>query len=290
MKVFGAIGCAVAGVLMAGTAFGQGPGGMGMGAGPGFGEHRPPMERAFGTQDGHGRWWNNPKVVERLKLTDEQRKSFDGIYLAHREKLIDLRASVEKAELEMEPLIGGDQPNEAAILAQIDKVAQARAELEKANARFLLAIRAKLTPEQWKQCASLPRRSRARGARNGRPCTGQGWPKTGRLEARRSGAGGQHLTWKLHLRLRKAMRRPRRREPSSKYGFVAQIPKRRQCGCNEDGRRLDLVRPPLFFCKKIFYRAKFVCFEGARKAANRALPGSQVFGNTTAMAQSGTGK
>jgi len=30
-------------------------------------------------------------------------------------------------------------------------VAQARAELEKANARFLLAIRSKLTPDQWKQ-------------------------------------------------------------------------------------------------------------------------------------------
>ena len=43
-----------------------------------------------------------------------------------------------------------DQPNEAKILSQIDKVAQARAELEKANARFLLAIRGKLTPEQWK--------------------------------------------------------------------------------------------------------------------------------------------
>jgi len=44
-----------------------------------------------------------------------------------------------------------DQPNESAILAQIDKVAQARAELEKANARYLLALRSKLTPEQWKQ-------------------------------------------------------------------------------------------------------------------------------------------
>ena len=43
-----------------------------------------------------------------------------------------------------------DQPNESQILGQIDKVAAARAELEKANARFLLAIRAKLTPEQWK--------------------------------------------------------------------------------------------------------------------------------------------
>jgi Spy/CpxP family protein refolding chaperone len=109
------------------------------------------MEKAFGPQGEHGRWWNNPKVVERLKLTEEQRKAFDGILLQHRKTLIDLRANVEKAELEMEPLMGDDQPNEAKILAQIDKVAQARAELEKANARFLLAIRNKLTPEQWKQ-------------------------------------------------------------------------------------------------------------------------------------------
>jgi Spy/CpxP family protein refolding chaperone len=109
------------------------------------------MERALGPQGDHGRWWNNPKVIERLKLTDEQRKAFDGIMMEHREKLIDLRANVQKAELAMEPLVGADQPDEARILSQIDKVAQARAELEKANARFLLAIRNKLTPEQWKQ-------------------------------------------------------------------------------------------------------------------------------------------
>jgi Spy/CpxP family protein refolding chaperone len=90
-------------------------------------------------------------MVERLKLTDVQRKSMDEILLQHREKLVDLRGSLEKAELTMEPLMRDDQPNEAKILAQIDKVAQARAELEKANARFLLAIRGKLTPEQWKQ-------------------------------------------------------------------------------------------------------------------------------------------
>ena len=149
MKSFGVIGLAIAAVLLAGTALAQGPGGE-VGPGPGFGEHRPPMEKAFGSHDGQGHWWNNPKAIEHLKLTDEQRKTFDGILLAHREKLIDLHANVEKAELEMEPLMRDDQPNEAKILAQIDKVAQARAELEKANARFLLAIRGKLTPEQWK--------------------------------------------------------------------------------------------------------------------------------------------
>ena len=151
MKGFGSVwlGLAAA-VFLAAPAMAQGVGG-GMGPGVGMGEHRPPMEKAFGPMGGHGHWWNNPKAIEQLKLTEEQRKTFDGILLEHREKLIDLRASLEKAELLLEPLVRDEQPNEAKILAQIDKVAQARAELEKANARFLLAIRGKLTPEQWKQ-------------------------------------------------------------------------------------------------------------------------------------------
>lgn len=136
--------------LAAGFAFAQGAG-SGPGIAPGFGDHRPPMERAFRFEGTHGQFWNNPKLVEQLKLTDEQRKAMDEILLEHREKLIDLRAGEEKAELEMQPLMSADQPNEAAVLAQIDKIAGTRAELEKANARFLLALRAKLTPDQWKQ-------------------------------------------------------------------------------------------------------------------------------------------
>jgi protein CpxP len=146
------LGMAVACVLLAGTACAQAPvGGSGSGPGPGggFGEHRPPFERAMGGD--HGRWWNNPKTVDRLKLTDTQRKAMDDTLQQHRSTLIDLRASLEKSELELEPMMKEDQPNESQILAQIDKVAQARAELEKANARFLLQIRSKLTPEQWKQ-------------------------------------------------------------------------------------------------------------------------------------------
>ena len=184
------LGLAIAAVLMAGTVLAQGPGGgqgmgMGAGSGPGFGGHRPPMERALGAGGEHGRWWNNPRIVEKLKLSDDQRKAMDGILLEHREKLVDLRGSVEKAELEMEPLMRDDQPNEARILAQIDKVAQARAELEKANARFLLAIRAKLTPEQWK----LVQAFRASHEGEGR---GPGGLEGNRSEGWKHNGGGQN--------------------------------------------------------------------------------------------------
>jgi protein CpxP len=175
------LGLAIGGVLLAGTAAGaQAPGGgRGMGPDAGFGDHRPPFERAFGGQGDHGRWWNNPKIVERLKLTDSQRKSMDDILLSHRETLVDLKGSLEKAELTLEPLMKDDQPNEAKILAGIDKVAQARAELEKANARFLLAIRGKLTPEQWKMVQDFRNHQGQEGRGMGRDGNGRGGPGMG---------------------------------------------------------------------------------------------------------------
>ena len=123
--------------------------------GPGFGEHHPPMERALGPKGEHGRWWNEPGMIAKLNLTEAQRKDMDGILDQQRLKLVDLDANVEKAELTLEPLMKADQPDEAKILSQIDRVADARKELEKANARFLLAIRSKLMPEQWKQLEAM---------------------------------------------------------------------------------------------------------------------------------------
>jgi Spy/CpxP family protein refolding chaperone len=111
---------------------------------------RPPMERAL--QPGpHGRWWNNPEMAQKLGLTADQQKKMDEIFQQHRLKLIDLNASLQKEEAILEPLVESDQPEESKIVAQIDRVAQARAELEKGNARMLLGIRRVLNPDQWKK-------------------------------------------------------------------------------------------------------------------------------------------
>jgi len=174
MKVGIAINLSLAAVLSVGmAAAAQAPGGAapGMG-GPGFGMHQPPMERALGLNG--GRWWNNQSLVDKLKLTDDQRKAMDQILLDHRKDLIDKRATLERAELDLEPMMQDDQPSESQVLAQIDKVAQARAELEKANARFLLAIRARLSPDQWKQLKTeraerMEQHRGWRGQRNGQP-------------------------------------------------------------------------------------------------------------------------
>ena len=111
-----------------------------------------------------GRWWNNPEMAQKLSLTAEQQKRMDDIFQQHRLKLIDLNASLQKEEAILDPLVEADQPDEAKIVAQIDRVAQARAELEKANARMLLGIRSVLNPDQWKKLqAEGPRPRRGPG-------------------------------------------------------------------------------------------------------------------------------
>jgi periplasmic protein CpxP/Spy len=147
--VFATIFC----LASTGLAAAQGPGGPG-GPGGHDGWGRPPMERTF--HDGQfGRWWDNPHMALALSLTDDQKKKMDDIFQQHRPNLIDLHAALEKQEVLMQPMIEADQPDEAQTLAQIDKVAQARAELEKANARMLFDIRKTLTADQWQKLKAM---------------------------------------------------------------------------------------------------------------------------------------
>ena len=129
------------------------PQGPGMDGGP-MAPHRPPMERAF-RMGPRGRWWDSPEIAQKLGLSADQQKKMDDIFQQSRLKLIDEHAAVEKEETILEPLLSADQPDEARILAQIDKVAQSRAELEKANARMLLGLRGVLTTAQWKTLQTM---------------------------------------------------------------------------------------------------------------------------------------
>jgi periplasmic protein CpxP/Spy len=136
----------------------QGPGMPGVDSGP-MAPRRPPMEHAF-RMGPRGRWWDNPEIAQKVGLSADQQKKMDDIFQQSRLKLIDEHAAVEKEETILEPLLSAEQPDESRILAQIDKVAQSRAELEKANARMLLGLRGVLTTTQWKTLQTLRQESR----------------------------------------------------------------------------------------------------------------------------------
>jgi Spy/CpxP family protein refolding chaperone len=105
---------------------------------------------------GPGKWWKNSALMTKIGVSDEQVQKIEKIFQDHRLDLVDLHAVLEKQEAILDPLIEADQPDESQVITQIDKVAQARANLEKSNAQMLLAIRRVLTVDQWKKLRDLP--------------------------------------------------------------------------------------------------------------------------------------
>jgi Spy/CpxP family protein refolding chaperone len=103
-----------------------------------------------------GKWWKDSVLMKKIGVSDEQVQRIEKIFQDHRLELIDLHAALDKQEAILEPLVEADQPEEAQVIAQIDKVAQARANLEKSNAQMLLAIRRVLTVDQWKKLRDMP--------------------------------------------------------------------------------------------------------------------------------------
>jgi Spy/CpxP family protein refolding chaperone len=133
-----------------------GRGGRGSGPGPGVAALVGPA----------GTWWRDPAIQQSIGLTADQQKKIEDEFQQNRLHLIDLTAAVEKEQVTMEPLVAADHPDEAKILVQIDRIAQARAELEKANARMLLGFRNVLTQDQW---TKLRAERTASGGRQGPP-------------------------------------------------------------------------------------------------------------------------
>jgi len=126
-----------------------------------------------------GIWWKNPDLIQKLTITPDQQKRMDDIFQQSRLQLIDLKANVERQEVLLEPMLAANPPDTNKVLAQIDRSAQARAELEKANAKMLLGIRTVLTPDQWTKLQAEERGNRnimfKRKDRLGRP-DGPGGP------------------------------------------------------------------------------------------------------------------
>ena len=112
------------------------------------GNHDGPIVGAMGFSV-ERKWWQDTAVAQELNLTPAQVKRMDTIFEESKLRLIDARANVEKQEVLLEPLLSANPVDAPKASLQIDKVANARADLEKANAKMLLGIRGVLTADQW---------------------------------------------------------------------------------------------------------------------------------------------
>ena len=82
----------------------------------------------------------------------------DTIFEQNRSALIASFEGVRQAEEQMDQLSHAASPDEAALFAQIDRVAQARAELAKTTTHMLLQLRKEMEPDQIKRLEKATQR------------------------------------------------------------------------------------------------------------------------------------
>ena len=120
------------------------PGGAAMG-----GERMERQEREGAVPP--GRWWQMPRVEEKLGLTAEEKTKLDSLYYDNRGKMIDLKGTVSKAQLELEQILDSESLNEANALSQFRKLLNARDRMAEARFAHLLKVRQVLGNERFQK-------------------------------------------------------------------------------------------------------------------------------------------
>ncbi len=108
------------------------------------------------------RWWTSPRVVERLKLTPEQVEQIETISYRQGEAMIDLRADLARANLDLLRLLDAPALDDAAVKDAIDRVVSARAGMARAELESRAEIAKILDLEQRRALMALAEAARER--------------------------------------------------------------------------------------------------------------------------------
>lgn len=126
-----------------------------------------------------GRWWDRPVVARQLGLSAQQQRSIETITVTHARAMVDLKANVEKAELDL-GIAADESPFVAERVRQaFTALVRARTALENERFEMILRIREVLSDEQWQRLRRLAEEARRRAALGGEPGP-RGGPPRGR--------------------------------------------------------------------------------------------------------------
>lgn len=105
-----------------------------------------------------GKWWENPRLVNHIGLADDQQDQIRGIVYQHARKMIDLKADVDKAGLDLADSVDQQEFDPAPVRAAYAVFQTARQKLENERFEMLLEVRLALTYEQWRKIEEIKQR------------------------------------------------------------------------------------------------------------------------------------
>ena len=95
-----------------------------------------------------GRWWNDKHFIKQLSLRPEQQMKMDAVFDAHKAALASSLQNLRQQRAQLNSLSQKDLQDENKVLASIDHVVAARADLAKETTQLLAALRKELGPQQ----------------------------------------------------------------------------------------------------------------------------------------------
>jgi Spy/CpxP family protein refolding chaperone len=127
----------------------------------------PPLRPMFA-------WWDSP-IARDLNLKEEQNQQIREVVRNYRNKLIDQRSAMEKADGELEDVFNEDKVDQRKANEAIERLAAARADMSRTVSQMSLKLRMILTAEQWHELQKrMPKGPPPNRPEQGRPRQDEG--------------------------------------------------------------------------------------------------------------------
>lgn len=110
---------------------------------------------AMGQTMPSGKWWKDPEFIKALRLTSDDDKKLDKLFVKYRRRMIDLTNRVEKEQFEYQNLMEAPNLDEAAVNRQLQKLEEARTELYAEKNRFVVEVRKILGRDRFQKLVQL---------------------------------------------------------------------------------------------------------------------------------------
>ncbi len=116
-----------------------------------------------------GKWWEDPRVAERIGLGGEQQEQIRDLVYEGARRMIDFKAAADRAGLDLAEVVNSSEFDPEAVRAAYAAFQTARHKLENERFEMLLAVRQVLTNEQWQKLQELKRRIQQNRGQQRRP-------------------------------------------------------------------------------------------------------------------------
>ncbi len=107
-------------------------------------------------------WWSNARVVETLHLSAEQVSRIETLIYDSSGMMIDLRAKIAKASLELDRLLRTDDLNDDRVQATIDIIADSKCTIEREKLSVRVAVAKVLDSDQRAQLREVLKRAKTK--------------------------------------------------------------------------------------------------------------------------------